>query len=197
MDQTLPPNHPPLPNTKAGLGTEREVSSIPRAGTEGSNSEHDPHTTKGANGRWIYPSEEMFFNAMKRKDWDPKAEDMRTIVPIHNAVNERAWKEIKEWEKGRGSEKCGGPKLVSFSGDSQKLTPKARMRVLFGYHAPFDRHDWTVDRCGKKIDYVIDFYSGKHDPKQPEAVSFYLDVRPKLSVEGVMMRAQKWFGSFF
>lgn len=92
----------------------------------------------------------MFFNAMKRKDWDPKAEDMRTIVPIHNAVNERAWKEIQEWEAGRGSEKysgshpvgrstpltknyrCGGPKLVSFSGDSQKLTPKARLRVLFG-----------------------------------------------------------------
>lgn len=42
---------------------------------------------------------------MKRKEWDPKAEDMRTIVPIHNAVNERAWKEIKEWESGRGSEK--------------------------------------------------------------------------------------------
>lgn len=47
----------------------------------------------------------MFFNAMKRKEWDPKAEDMRTIVPIHNAVNERAWEEIKEWESGRGSEK--------------------------------------------------------------------------------------------
>lgn len=42
---------------------------------------------------------------MKRKEWDPKAEDMRAIVPIHNAVNERAWKEIKEWEAGRGSEK--------------------------------------------------------------------------------------------
>lgn len=71
------------------------------------------------------------------------------------------------------------------------------MRVLFGYHPPFDRHDWTVDRCGKKVDYVIDFYSGKNDPKQPGAVSFYLDVRPKLSMEGVMMRAQRWFGSFF
>jgi cytochrome c heme-lyase len=29
---------------------------------------------------------------------------MQTIVPIHNAVNERAWMEIKEWERGRGSE---------------------------------------------------------------------------------------------
>lgn len=46
----------------------------------------------------------MFFDAMKRKSYDPEAADMRTIVPIHNAVNERAWMEIKDWEKGRGSE---------------------------------------------------------------------------------------------
>ncbi|PWW78161.1 cytochrome c and c1 heme-lyase [Tuber magnatum] len=195
MDQTPPAGHPKPSNLKLGVG--REVSTIPRASMEGSNSEHDPRYQHPSSGNWIYPSEEMFFNAMKRKDWDPKAKDMRTIVPIHNAVNERAWKEIKEWEAGRGSEKCGGPKLVSFSGDSQKLTPKARFMVLLGYRAPFDRHDWVVDRCGRKIDYVIDFYSGKPDPKRPEALSFYLDVRPKLSPEGAWMRMQRWAGSFF
>ncbi len=42
---------------------------------------------------------------MKRKQFDPKAEDMRAVVPIHNAVNERAWKEIREWERGRGGER--------------------------------------------------------------------------------------------
>lgn len=140
----------------------------------------------------------MFFAAMKRKSYDPNAADMRTIVPIHNAVNERAWQEIKEWEMGRGSEKCGGPKLDSFSGDSTKLTPKARILTLLGYHPPFDRHDWTVDRCGKKIEYVIDFYTGKRDPSRPEAVNFYLDVRPKLqSFEGTKMRLEKWVGSWF
>ncbi|KAG0637518.1 cytochrome c/c1 heme-lyase [Tuber brumale] len=195
MDQTPSAEYHKPSNLK--LGVDREVSTIPRANTEGSNSEHDPRYQYPRSGNWIYPSEEMFFNAMKRKDWDPKVEDMRTIVPIHNAVNERAWKEIKKWEAGRGSEKCGGPKLVSFSGDSQKLTPKARFMVLLGYQAPFDRHDWAVDRCGKKIDYVIDFYSGKPDPKRPEALSFYLDVRPKLSPEGVWMRIQRWTGSFF
>ncbi|KAL7272980.1 Cytochrome c1 heme lyase [Rhizina undulata] len=203
MDQSLPTNHPPLPFNHPKLDTRREISTIPRATSEGSNSEHDPKVYGGAAekgkplGNWIYPSEEMFFNAMKRKEWDPKAEDMRNIVPIHNAVNERAWKEIKEWEAGRGSEKCGGPKLVSFSGDSQKLTPKARLMVLFGYQPPFDRHDWVVDRCGKKIEYVIDFYSGRRDPQRAEAVSFYLDVRPKLSPEGVWMRLQRWAGSWF
>ena len=41
----------------------------------------------------------MFFDAMKRKGHDTRAQDMKTVVPIHNAVNERAWKEIREWER--------------------------------------------------------------------------------------------------
>lgn len=102
QDQAPPSVLRPTPSK---LSVERETSSIPRSGSEGSNSEHVPSTGAKPSGRWIYPSEEMFFNAMKRKEWDPKAEDMRTIVPIHNAVNERAWKEIQEWEAGRGSEK--------------------------------------------------------------------------------------------
>jgi cytochrome c heme-lyase len=94
---------------KAGLGTEREVSTIPRAldaapTDRPANNEKDTGADK-TTGNWIYPSEEMFFNAMKRKSYNPNEADMQTIVPIHNAVNERAWKEIKEWEKGRGSEK--------------------------------------------------------------------------------------------
>lgn len=24
---------------------------------------------------------------------------------------------------------------------------------------PFDRHDWTVNRCGKEVEYIIDYYS--------------------------------------
>jgi cytochrome c heme-lyase len=42
----------------------------------------------------------MFFEAMRRKGklGDAKAADMRMVVPIHNAVNERAWAEIRAWE---------------------------------------------------------------------------------------------------
>jgi len=101
MDQTL--STPTTGAPAAGLKTEREVSTIPRVGVSNGNAETP--VEKSASGNWIYPSEEMFFRAMARKNWDPKAEDMRAIVPIHNAVNERAWKDIKEWEKGRGSEK--------------------------------------------------------------------------------------------
>ncbi|KAF2086000.1 cytochrome c1 heme lyase-like protein [Saccharata proteae CBS 121410] len=190
--------------TGGRLGTAREISTIPRAMPESTTtttpSTHAPannETESGASksGNWIYPSEEMFFNAMRRKNFDPKAEDMQSIVPIHNAVNERAWKEIKEWERGRGSESCGGPKLVSFSGLSTKLTPKARFNTLLGYQAPFDRHDWVIDRCGSKVEYVIDFYAGKDEGRQGKSLNFYLDVRPKLnSWEGILTRAARSVG---
>lgn len=102
----------PAPTGKSKLDSVREVSSIPRASLGGSNAENfagQEGATKDNLGNWIYPSQEMFFAAMKRKSHDPKAADMRTIVPIHNAVNERAWAEIKQWEAGRGSEKCVAP----------------------------------------------------------------------------------------
>ena len=183
------------------LGNDREISTIPRAMPTAptdrpANNEKDTGADK-ASGNWIYPSERMFFDAMKRKQFDPQATDMKTIVPIHNAVNERAWQEIRAWEKGRGSESCGGPKLESFSGLSTSLTPRARWNALLGYQAPFDRHDWVVDRCGTKVEYVIDFYAGKTKPGAPpgQGLNFYLDVRPKLnSWEAVKTRVGRFWG---
>jgi len=95
---------------------ERETSSIPRL--EGD--------------KWVYPSESQFFAAMARKNHDPQAKDMKVVVPIHNAVNERTWYEILKWEEGRGSEVCGGLKLVSFKGKSQELSPRAKFKSLLG-----------------------------------------------------------------
>lgn len=188
------------PSVAKELGVEREISTIPRAspvnngeGANPANSEKESGVSES--GNWIYPSEKMFFEAMKRKGHAGEAADMKTIVPIHNAVNERAWKEIKEWERPWGSEeKCGGPKLHSFMGLSTTMSPKARFNTLLGYTAPFDRHDWVVDRCGTKIDYIIDFYAGKNEG-QGGKLNFYLDVRPKLnSWEGWKMRAARAFG---
>lgn len=34
---------------------------------------------------WVYPSEQMFYNAMKRKGWQPSEDDMAAVVAIHNA----------------------------------------------------------------------------------------------------------------
>ena len=64
---------------------------------EPSNSEHDPRNQDPRSGNWIYPSGEMFFNEMKRNDWDLRVEDIRAIVLVHNAINETAWKDIKQW----------------------------------------------------------------------------------------------------
>jgi cytochrome c heme-lyase len=81
----------------------------------------------------VYPSEAQFYAAMARKDHNPRAPDMRVVVPIHNAVNERAWSHIREWEVGRGGERCGGVRLVSFKGRPGDPSPKARILTLLGY----------------------------------------------------------------
>lgn len=96
---------------------------------------------------------------------------------------------------GANIRRCGGPKLDSFLGLSTAMSPKARFNTLLGYTAPFDRHDWVVDRCGTKVEYVIDFYAGKDSGKGDGKLNFFLDVRPKLnSLEGWKMRASKIIG---
>lgn len=95
---------------RPGLETDRVISTIPRAagdpeacpvdhGSSANPANHELESgADAASGNWVYPSEKMFFDAMKRKGYDARVADMKTVVPIHNAVNERAWKEIKEWE---------------------------------------------------------------------------------------------------
>lgn len=104
------------PQSSQSLSTEREVSSI-------------PHTS---DGNWVYPSEAQFFAAMARKNHNPQAPDMKTIVPIHNAVNERAWSEVLKWEAGRGGDRCGGVRLVNFKGRPNEMSPKARLMTFLG-----------------------------------------------------------------
>lgn len=171
------PNEP-IYKTDVKLPEDREISSIPRTGTD---------------SNWIYPSEKQFYEAMLRKNWDANSGDMRTVIPLHNTVNERVWNYIKIWEQNQGGDSCGGIKLTSFKGDSKRLTPRAWFRSsILGFAKPFDRHDWTVDRCGKNIDYVIDFYS-EDDEKAGPAI--YMDVRPKLnSFDGIKLRILKAMG---
>jgi cytochrome c heme-lyase len=118
------------------LANDREISTIPRgAGSMYShNTDAAPVAAEHeAGGNWVYPSEQQFFNAMMRKKHNPQAKDMKTIVPIHNAVNEKAWEEVLVWEAGMGGEKCpGGIKLSSFVGRPQDRTPKAWMKTIFG-----------------------------------------------------------------
>lgn len=88
---TIPRSSTPTPTpSSADLNTACPVNHETETGA-------DPKT-----GNWVYPSEKMFFEAMKRKGHDTRAADMKTVVPIHNAVNERAWGEIKRWEAPYG-----------------------------------------------------------------------------------------------
>jgi len=130
-----------------------------------------------APGEWVYPSEQQFFNAMRRKGWQPDERDMPAVVAIHNAVNERAWSEVLRWER-RHQASCPDPTLVRFQGKPREFSPKARLLNALGYKLPFDRHDWVVDRCGREVRYVIDFYNAPPAPGRP--VAMHLDVRPAL-----------------
>jgi cytochrome c heme-lyase len=136
----------------------------------------------------------MFYNAMRRKGWSPSEDDMTAVVAIHNAVNERAWREVRRWEEVNGeAASCGGPRLLKFQGRPNDYSPKARFLNLLGYRLPFDRHDWIVDRCGKEVRYVIDFYNAAPDASGP--VAMHLDVRPALdSLEAVFARLKMQFG---
>jgi len=122
----------------------------------------------------MYPSEQQFFNAMKRKGWDAKEEDMKLVVSIHNNVNDKAWSEILKWEELHEAQ-CDCPKLARFLGRPKELSPKATLRSWIGYSKPFDRHDWYVDRCGQQVRYVIDFYRGGIGDN-----SMFLDARPAI-----------------
>ncbi|XP_064626086.1 holocytochrome c-type synthase-like [Lineus longissimus] len=172
-----PPNQQPSPGQPFSLPVNRETSTIPRAGT---------------GGNWEYPSQQMFWNAMIRKGWrwkddDVSPNDMSHIIRIHNANNEQAWQEVLMWEALHAKE-CGHPQLVRFGGRAKDFSPRARMRSWMGYELPFDRHDWIVDRCGKEVRYIIDYYDGGVVDEETSRFAI-LDVRPAMdSFENVWDR---------
>ncbi|XP_010859855.1 PREDICTED: cytochrome c-type heme lyase [Bison bison bison] len=153
-----PPNQTPAPDQPFPLSTVREESSIPRADSD---------------KKWVYPSEQMFWNAMLKKGWKWKDEDisqkdMYNIIRIHNQNNEQAWKEILKWEAlhaARGLEAFEGPIYSPACFHSR-------------YELPFDRHDWIINRCGTEVRYVIDYYDGGEVNQDYQFT--ILDVRPAL-----------------
>jgi cytochrome c heme-lyase len=104
----------PHPEQDFPLPTPRQTSTIPRG---------------GANDNWVYPSPQMFYNAVKRKGGDPDEESMQTVVNVHNRVNEYCWGKIIEWEQLQGN---SSPRLTRFRGRYDDLSPKARLSMLLG-----------------------------------------------------------------
>ncbi|KAE9116098.1 hypothetical protein PF006_g19121 [Phytophthora fragariae] len=149
------PNQDPNNEQRYPLPQERVQSTIPKGGTEGT---------------WLYPSEQMFFNALKRKGKgeDVHEGDVRAIVSIHNNMNERAWAQVEHYEKVCHPE-LEASKLLKFCGRPDKLTPIAWIKSMLGYGEPFDRHDWTVQRGDNtQVRYVIDYYFDDDKSAQDE-----------------------------
>lgn len=51
---------------------------------------------------------------------------MGAIIAIHNTVNERAWREVLNWEKMHCKE-CDDPSLKRFRGRPNDYSPKSRI----------------------------------------------------------------------
>ena len=144
------------------------------------------------NETWTYPSPQMFWNSINRKNkvGDTKEKDIETVVAIHNNMNETTWKKVVEWEKVLTGAESAPPKLTRFIGRPTDLSPKAWFKNVAGYPLPFDRHDWTVERVdGTEVRYVIDYYHDEtkagegswdlpsmHDPSAVKSIM--VDVRP-------------------
>jgi cytochrome c heme-lyase len=146
-DNLMPinPNQLPVAGQNMPLSTQRAKSNIPKGGT--------------TSDTWTYPSPQMFFSALSRKNKTDgiKEEDIETVVNIHNNMNEHTWNEVMRWENKYSSKECP-VSLLKFRGRPNHLSPTARLRSWFGTGLPFDRHDWMVDRCGKEVRYIIDYY---------------------------------------
>jgi cytochrome c heme-lyase len=163
------------------MSQERETSSIP-----------------SRDGKWMYPSPVQFYKNSVAKGHELDPNDMNTVVSIHNAVNEETWRRIVKIENTYHSQECpGGPTLVRFVGKPTEPSMKARvMHWIGGYVMPFDRHEWTIDRCGTGLyKYHVDFYDGSL--QQQDKVNIYLDVRPSLdNINSVYDRVRILFNSF-
>ena len=109
---------------KESLSTTRKVSSIPKV--EGS--PLPGHQPEGVD-KWVYPSEQQYYNAMKRKGFNPEVSDVPVILAIHNVVNEQGWSKVIEWESLRDNP---NPKLVRFTGRPNDLSPKAMFLAALG-----------------------------------------------------------------
>jgi cytochrome c heme-lyase len=126
-DNQMPmhPNQIPDPDQPFDLSKNRVVSTIPKNDKE----------------NWVYPSEQMFWNAMRKKGWNWRElgvdkngeriqrQDMENIIKIHNVNNERAWQEVLKWEMFLHQVECPqGPTLKRFGGRASDYTPRARFR---------------------------------------------------------------------
>merc|ERR1719245_2881934 len=92
-------------------------------------------------------------------------------VPFYLLIQVLLWESLH-------SDECKAPKLKSFGGKAKYFSPRARLRGWLGYELPLDRHDWIIDRNGKEVRYIIDYYDGELETGSHRFAQ--LDVRPAM-----------------
>jgi len=149
---------------------------------------------------WLNPSANQLFRALMRKDKPIEASDASSVAAVHVAVTDNTWQCILEYEKLHAKSCPQGPTLSRFQGMDGIYSFKAQIMMRLWGMRPFDRHDWYVNRCGKEVKYVIDYYSYE-TPTGPAgsgetAIDYFIDARPAPTVAGLWDRSrvafQKW-----
>lgn len=182
----------PQPDQRLPLSTHRMSSTIPRSATQNATTPaHQLHVDneQSSSSKWVYPSEQQVFNAMKRKGWKGiEEESIPSFLQIHNSVNERSWKEVLRWEEETLGKDASHVELSRFEGRPTDLTPKAWLLSSLGLRdKPFDRHDWYVqsksnnnnETTSTEKRYVLDFYY-TDEPGTGGIPRVDIDVRPAL-----------------
>jgi len=133
---------------------------------------------------WKWNDEDIDQNTMdqmikQREDVDQNDQNIMNQIKHHNFDHESAWEEIMKWESRHANKEDGSTdsKMHSSECKATEYSPKARFGALIGFKPPFDRHDCVIDRDGKEVRYVVDYYHDK-DPSNPDAAK--IDVRPAL-----------------
>jgi cytochrome c heme-lyase len=145
---------------------------------------------------WLYPSESQLHAAITRKGFPVPFDHTKYILLMHNLVNEQCWQHICRYERVASDTTGTELSLKRFQGRPGQWTPRSWFKAnILGHVAPFDRHDWIVQRAdGSECRYVIDFYNGR--PSVEEQVAVYLDVRPAIdNVAGLLLRLRHFYRS--
>lgn len=92
-NQMPPSANEPLPGQRKPLSTWRQQSNIPTGAADALPTHQAAPGGASAAGEpvWVYPSEQMFYNAMRRKGWTPSEDDMAAVVAIHNTGQLCCW----------------------------------------------------------------------------------------------------------
>lgn len=195
----------------AHLAAERKRREIPEDPNDRVSPLSIPSTGRGNSDdgqSWMNPTANQLYNALKRKDKpiDPSA--TASVANAHNMVTSQTWDNVMEYEK-EFFDTCPNPKLARFVGEYGNDSIKAKIMSAVYDIKPFDRHDWTVDRCGKEVRYIIDYYcvveqrQVQEDEDQDDLdegttlengivtdTVYYIDARPAPTLQGLYERSR-------